>query len=190
MTSEDARIAQIQERTEKATKGPWVWRDCYDSGDCKLHQSEGLDADCENIDAGRIELQAEGSTVVKVWAAFADDSGLEVSRDDARFIEHAREDIPYLLDRVAALTQALEEARQQLQVARAEVNVLRGVHCCADGDGPCGVCLKCARAEVFRLREALHRIQAQCAGHADEFSQRVWMLASVLVAPARPEEGS
>lgn len=32
---------------------------------------------------------------------------------------------------------------------RAEVDMLRGVDCEADGDGPCGACLKCARASAI-----------------------------------------
>ena len=50
--------------------------------------------------------------------------------------------------------QALAQAREALVFARAEVDVLRGVDCEADGDGPCGVCIKCkvkeARAEGAR----------------------------------------
>jgi hypothetical protein len=37
----------------------------------------------------------------------------------------------------------------------AEVEMLRGVGCCEDGDGPCGVCLKCARRERDESRAAL-----------------------------------
>ena len=128
----------------------------------------------------------------------------------ARRIEEA-------IAQMAALTQALEEARQQPQVARAEVNVLRGVHCCADGDGPCGVCLKCARAEVSRLREALHELIQDwelVAEHFDLLAKAPkasplsrdaaaakvrairlvlpsfkQLTANPLAAPARPEEG-
>jgi hypothetical protein len=40
---------------------------------------------------------------------------------------------------------ALEAAqREQGERLKAEIDVLRGVDCCADGDGPCGVCVKCA----------------------------------------------
>lgn len=31
---------------------------------------------------------------------------------------------------------------------QAEVDMLRGVGCSEDGDGPCGVCLKCVKAEL------------------------------------------
>jgi hypothetical protein len=43
---------------------------------------------------------------------------------------------------------------------RAEVEMLRGVGCNEDGDGPCGACLKCARAEVERLRAELENKEA------------------------------
>ncbi len=47
---------------------------------------------------------------------------------------------------------------------RAEVDMLRGVGCCEakldePDDGPCGVCIKCARAEVARLRTAIEMAQ-------------------------------
>lgn len=45
--------------------------------------------------------------------------------------------------------------RQRLEFARAEVEMLRGVGCCEDGDGPCGACLQCARTERDDLRSRL-----------------------------------
>ena len=47
---------------------------------------------------------------------------------------------------------AVEAERDQ---KTAEVETLRGVGCNEDGDGPCGACLKCARAERDRLKAAL-----------------------------------
>ena len=40
---------------------------------------------------------------------------------------------------------ALREERDSL---KAEIAMLRGVDCGVDGDGPCGVCIKCARNSV------------------------------------------
>lgn len=45
-----------------------------------------------------------------------------------------------------------------LNVARGEVEMLRGVGCGEDGDGPCGSCIKCARRErdeAIAARDAL-----------------------------------
>ena len=52
------------------------------------------------------------------------------------------------------LANELAIAIAQRDEARAEVEMLRGVDCCANGDGPCGVCRKCAYrrgAEAMRL---------------------------------------
>jgi hypothetical protein len=97
MTSEDARIAQIQERAEKATKGPWVAK----PGDF------GNEDRC-----GGIAVEGAKSFYDEIVTT---DSGYYGPKwPDAEFIAHAREDIPYLLDHVAALTHAREEAQQQL----------------------------------------------------------------------------
>ena len=44
---------------------------------------------------------------------------------------------------LAANKHLLETLTQQRDMARAEVEMLRGVGCMEDGDGPCGVCRKC-----------------------------------------------
>ena len=63
------------------------------------------------------------------------------------------------LDAQAAAEKELFALRHVNEMLQAEVNVLRGVECEADGDGPCGVCVKCLRAgwlpELTRLREDL-----------------------------------
>ena len=42
-----------------------------------------------------------------------------------------------------------------MNMDRAEVEMLRGVGCMEDGDGPCGVCLKCAyRRGAEAMRKA------------------------------------
>jgi hypothetical protein len=38
------------------------------------------------------------------------------------------------------------------------------------------------------LLAALKAIQSQCAGHADEFSQRVWLIAAAAIANAEAHE--
>lgn len=51
---------------------------------------------------------------------------------------------------------------ESLAMVKGEVDMLRGVGCLEDGDGPCGACLKCARrerdeisAQLAALREAI-----------------------------------
>lgn len=39
-----------------------------------------------------------------------------------------------------------DKAKQRIEQLEAEVNMLRGVGCNEDGDGPCGACMKCAIA--------------------------------------------
>lgn len=44
------------------------------------------------------------------------------------------------------------QLERELLMNTAEVEMLRGVGCNEDGDGPCGVCIKCLRTEIERLR--------------------------------------
>lgn len=44
-------------------------------------------------------------------------------------------------------------AEEEVKRLMAEVEMLRGVGCCEDGDGPCGACLKCARRERDEARK-------------------------------------
>ena len=81
----EGRLKEIAERAERATPGPW-------------HSTETA------VFAGN-----EGQTVADM--AFADDEG-ECS-NNAIFTAYAREDIPYLLEQVAAL----QAERDQLQGA-------------------------------------------------------------------------
>ena len=67
--------------------------------------------------------------------------GHDKAKRDSEFIASARGDVPALLAEVERLT--------------AEVEMLRGVGCMEDGDGPCGVCRKCAfKRGVAAMREA------------------------------------
>lgn len=85
--------------------------------------------------------------------------------NDAEFIARAREAVP-------ALIAALREAR-------AEVEMLRGVGCMEDGDGPCGACRKCAfRRGVAAMREAAAQ---RCDDHD-------WVHAREIRALPDPED--
>jgi len=76
-------------------KRPVRWICSYDEPFFNLvghigHAKEGLDAECENIEAGRIMLiDADNQIILTDWADYADDSGLKISIEDARAIEDA-----------------------------------------------------------------------------------------------------
>lgn len=90
---------------------------------------------------------------------------------------------------IAQRDEARAEAASSLAMARvagekydqkcAEVDVLRGVGCNVDGDGPCGVCRKCAyRRGAEAMREACAQ---RCCGTTD------WFAAELRALPI-PEE--
>lgn len=61
--------------------------------------------------------------------------------------------------------------------------MLRGVDCCANGDGPCGVCRKCAyRRGAEAMREACARWMSEREG----ISQ--WVYDDALSALPIPED--
>lgn len=60
-------------------------------------------------------------------------------------------DLVGVVDEKAFCAHCLVEA---LNNARAEVEMLRGVGCNEDGDGPCGACVKCLRATLKELENA------------------------------------
>ena len=82
------RIKEIRERAEKATVGPWVTVSCS-------HGGRILTRGDTNV--GRKERHPQ--TYIQI-----------VPREDAHFIAHAREDIPWLLERVEELEKEVEEA--------------------------------------------------------------------------------
>lgn len=46
-------------------------------------------------------------------------------------------------------------AADTINMLRAEVEMLRGVGCSEDGDGPCGACIKCAKAGTYAGQTAV-----------------------------------
>ena len=51
----------------------------------------------------------------------------------------------------------------EIEMLRAEVEMLRGVGCLEDGDGPCGCCVKCLRVDRDELRAENERLRAELA---------------------------
>lgn len=78
------RVREIRERVEKATLGPWQF--------------------APNVNVGGLVRSDTGAMAI---AAFREDHAEMVA--NAEFIAHAREDIPYLLDRIEKLEEALRK---------------------------------------------------------------------------------
>ena len=88
------RIEEIRARAEKASRGPW---ELYCA---ELRRGLGVEV---------IEVLSHGKPIIK-WPGFdgVDLSG-EKKRHNADFMAHAREDIPYLLTRLAALEKEVSD---------------------------------------------------------------------------------
>lgn len=85
----DARIDEIRTRTDVATPGHWGTH--YDGkGTYTVEARPGLDLTLGPVNEGAVATLAGGH-------------GDQQAYQDARFIAHAREDVPYLLGRVAEL---------------------------------------------------------------------------------------
>ncbi len=80
----DTEIKQIQERCERATKGPW------------LSFVEGRD-------------HTSGSSFIRTAGNDIELTG--ASADDQDFIAHARQDIPALIEEVCRLRKILDEGK-------------------------------------------------------------------------------
>lgn len=92
----DACIDEIRTRTDAATPGHWGTH--YDGkGTYTVEARPGLDPN-------------QGSVTDGAVATLTGDQGDEQTYRDARFIAHAREDVPYLLGRVVELEAAAERA--------------------------------------------------------------------------------
>lgn len=126
-------LEEIRARAEKATPGPWTW-----VGD----EFEGEEEKCphgyEWTNHGP-SLEGKETIVLHEWGY--DASGLTITRPDADFIAHSREDIPRLIAEVERLLQVVDACEELKDEA-------------------------CERAvnndeEIARLREALVRQGAE-----------------------------
>lgn len=135
MTDND-RLREIQERVEKATEGPW-------HAACWPHDTvEQL------VDETAVALRKSDSTdLFGVWVdreqpLFTAVTGNgPTSRENAAFIAHAREDIPYLLDQLQQATQEIARLREYTQHKRecpALLCVHPEEHPLVPGVAPCG----------------------------------------------------
>lgn len=108
----DQRLAEIEARAEAATEGPW-----YD----------------ENVSEKDVRPTGWSINIGGSWDMVLGDYGNREPNheDDARFIAHARTDIPYLLAKVRELRGENERLRHHL------VRMIDDQFCC------CGACACC-----------------------------------------------
>ena len=99
MTQEEIlkRLEEIEARAAKATPGPWKWV---------------LDDDPINFCAEEL-VDPEGKPVIGV-----DEYLIDISPDDAEFITHAREDVPWLCQVVRKLLENENKHEQYVKSAR------------------------------------------------------------------------
>lgn len=98
-----AREDDIRARCEKATPGPWVAKRTTDREEVRC---DGIAPACHNHEGDNCyDYDRPGFTACPATNEIVTtDSGYYgPSMDDAEFIAHAREDIPYLLQRIAEL---------------------------------------------------------------------------------------
>ena len=90
------RLDEIRQRAEAATQGPWV-----------AHGNT-----VEQVKTGRHQVVGTELTGPK-YPKYMTYERLTTKNEDATFIAHAREDIPYLLAEVGRLRAALEGDLQE-----------------------------------------------------------------------------
>jgi hypothetical protein len=93
----------------------------------------------------------------------------------AKQLDQARAEVAELREKLAKersngikVFEEAETLRAECDQKRAEVEMLRGVGCMEDGDGPCGVCIKCSQATATRhadlAKELYEKAQTVCHG--------------------------
>jgi hypothetical protein len=95
-----SRLAAIEARASAATPGPWTVC-AYDKGET-ISEIGPVSSEKYTPDA---------------WQPHYESTRLCVKQADAEFIAHARQDVPYLLAEVAALTAKLKTATEALTEA-------------------------------------------------------------------------
>ena len=81
----------------KHTPAPWFWG-------CRII-GEPISFDSNKFNDGYISLMSKDGCVLEYWTCYADDAGLEVSKEDALLMQAA----PEMLYEMEKLAQALED---------------------------------------------------------------------------------
>lgn len=130
------RIAEIRQREQQATKGPWcAGRLIYDqAGDYVVWKHRG-DGEIHLGGPQRSYVGNVGECIQPVMPVEADQL-FEAEKADAEFIAHARQDVPYLLDLVASLQSRLRQREQEREALRDALTSLKRGDCwCEAGIG-------------------------------------------------------
>lgn len=123
-------IEAIKARCEAATPGPWA-ADGY--GDMIWAENP--------YGRGRmmlLNIRGWGHLTGKGCCRFTDERAAEIQNASAAFIAHAREDIPYLLERVAELEGQLSASQQETRAAVEDLHKMHSL--CMDIGGCCPEC--------------------------------------------------
>lgn len=103
------RIAEIRQRAQQATKGPWEVAPCSSDDEVRNVVSEYK----------RVEGGAQANWIAELDASLDFDSDIEGELErlqaDAEFIAHARQDIPDLLDALARAQQEIVDLREAVE---------------------------------------------------------------------------
>lgn len=111
MTSDEERLKEIADREQAATPGPWCWESVGDKCN-KWCLGAALDENDRPVEGEIVEEFDEETETFKekpIVIEFICESGDDGTFDDASFIAHAREDIPWL---VQALKNVIQERDQ------------------------------------------------------------------------------
>lgn len=111
----EKRLAEIQTRADAATPGPWT-ADTGVRGDCVVWGPNGQFLANHQAEPHWLP-DANGR---KRSVAF------DVDRRDCEFIAHAREDVPFLLDKVRRLEHELARTKAELAGVQDAATTLRG----------------------------------------------------------------
>ena len=107
----DERIKEIEERVKAATEGPWI-DVTLDKASCGGWRMCGDKAIQKAPSGALIQSKMHTSSEAVIQASNYDDSPWMLP-EDRTFIAHAREDIPWLIERVKELEKALRLAREE-----------------------------------------------------------------------------
>lgn len=133
---DQTRLDAIRARCERATPGPWY------NGDGSV----------DRFFAGKNTVATKERVIVE-RATYNDDFDIQ-TYSDIEFIAHSREDIPYPLDRVAALEAESAEQKRLYQI---------GVNAGADAIRQIKAERDALESELLRISHELEAAEARCA---------------------------
>lgn len=157
---EGQRLAEIRARVEKATPGPWRWEETTYATDPDTDPFGNVYSP-ELISDGRWVVTATTRTIVPQSPFGPHDvrepfpfPTLMTTSDDRDFIAHSRDDVPYLLDLVDALSSQVARVEGHLRCIPFETDEVEAAirqHERAECEGACMTAA--AGREVLRLRQ-------------------------------------